>query len=470
MNDNMTAYKLPDCVDGHVASLVQSFYTATTDPTQKTQLKKKAVDFIKPLIKTGQCATPKKTNMNYWNSNIQPADEIYKINNAEIGIKPKSMSSIEPNQNQNQSTSSTQGQSVTSNNQSDVKTYSCDAPSKDYCETGKRKPGEKFNQNIHNNRDTPAGRCSQFYDEYEIFHYIYNDDELKIYDAIGSKNIQKLKSILDPNSQINIASNNKMRNALLPTIYLLHSICPKMVVSKDGKKSAVYFTPFQYACYNAFYEGCMLILTYIIPAGKEEFIRQLYSKTFQLIQGVNTIRGISMASVNADDVCGKTATQLFRISISQNIRAVASKAKTVTTNLVGNLATLNLGRAVASVTPGISKFWGPETIEDAIKVYRIKYGIPDKPNISVEYAMYPHAGKNDSRLVSNAGDIGDTFPMYEKDYYYPQQFVDEDTLIVFQKIPTDDYVLNSGFIKRGGIRKTRKSRNKSNKRRTRSTR
>jgi hypothetical protein len=37
-------------------------------------------------------------------------------------------------------------------------------PSIDYCETGKLKEGETYNQNIHNAGETPEERCKDFYD------------------------------------------------------------------------------------------------------------------------------------------------------------------------------------------------------------------------------------------------------------------------------------------------------------------
>jgi hypothetical protein len=478
-------------VDPTIIQVVTEFNGFTSD-TDKLSKKQEAVTYITKLKVNGTCTKPKLTNMNYWNSNINPnpVTDVYKISKSEIGIKSPSTSSIVPNQTQNPLVTQPNIDKPVSAPVVIQKpsTFSCDAPSKHFCDTGILKPGETYNQDIHNYGKTPVERCHRFYDDYKkfTFHYIYNRDVLGIYDAIRAQNMNKLKLIMNPFETTYSADANKGYKLVIPAIYLLHSIhpIPLQIIKGDTKYTyLVYFTPFQYACYNHFYSGCALILSYIIAAGKEEFIRQLCVKTFiadevagKIKYNLNETLPTSDAAVTKDEVkpvLGMRATYLLANGQTDVARTVLSKATQGTKDTLGSLATFNIGNAVGNVTSTSLKIGSANVISNLIALYKDSFQITNT-NINIKYDLYPndingeYIPRRDYKYKSPALDL----PNFENSSNTKTPlYIDTRTKLEFALLPKTPLPVKSmksrfGF---GGKRKTRKS-NKSNKRRTRSMR
>jgi hypothetical protein len=236
------------------------------------------------------------------------------------------------------------------------------------------------------------------------FQYIFNNDELGIFDAIRAHNLDKLKKIIDrgtTNSDKMLAMvNNERRHrfaeigidTIKPTVYLLHS-----VFATNTQEGLVYFTAFQYACYTDFYAGCMLILQYIIPGGRDEMIRQLYAKTFCVDEKKTPIIQYSKEGLEKPTILGQYAMDLLyryksvKHHVGQAARQVLSKGKETAKKIVGNVLTLNVGKVVSAVTPTMSSKYTDESVKVAVDAYARVFSNLDG-NVDTYYKFGPNLG------------------------------------------------------------------------------
>jgi hypothetical protein len=177
-----------------------------------------AIQFINSITNDGKCKNPRRALMEAWNKNHSYS---------KIDLKTVAFSVSNPEE-ENETVNAVSNQ-INENKKTTSPTLS----------STQRKSNEKIYK----------------------FEYIYDNDSIRIFEAIRKPNLKKLNKIL-----------NDSKN----DVYILHSVFPEKV--KDGP--FMYFTVFQYACYYGYLEIYTAIWNFIKNKDIDEQIRQVHAKPF----------------------------------------------------------------------------------------------------------------------------------------------------------------------------------------------